>query len=124
MNHKKGDKVRIKSIAWYQDNKDSRGRVSCGDKKFIAEMSQYCDKILTIEQVFDDRYIMKETDVAWSFNDLMINDKPTIKLVGLDKSCEVLKTILLGHNCTNSDEAEKIIEDFRKKMMDYEHNGC
>ena len=48
MKYKVGDKVRIKSIDWYYENKDRVDEVVCGNTIFIPDMIKYCDKIVTI----------------------------------------------------------------------------
>ena len=61
MKYKVGDKVRIKSFDWYNENRDSLGDVDCGCEIFIEEMAQYCGKIMTIFKTFDDdTYVMAE----------------------------------------------------------------
>lgn len=52
---KKGDIVRIKSLDWYNDNKDKNGNVivtgySCS---FTKALSEFCGKCLVIEKVED-----------------------------------------------------------------------
>lgn len=42
MNYKIGDRVRIKSLDWYNENKDQHGRVACGYHLFTEEMSKFC----------------------------------------------------------------------------------
>ena len=54
LNYKEGDRVLIKSLGWYNDNKDEDGGVSCGEYDFIFEMTKFCGKILTIDVDFED----------------------------------------------------------------------
>lgn len=42
MSYKKGDRVKIKNIDWYNKNKDQYGRVACGYHVFTEEMSKFC----------------------------------------------------------------------------------
>ena len=51
MKHKVGDRVKVKSLDWYNFNKDDKGDVVCGRQIFVNEMSIYCGKTLTIERV-------------------------------------------------------------------------
>ena len=46
--YKVGDKVRIKSLDWYYENKDADGFVHCGDRVFDNYMSVFCESIVTI----------------------------------------------------------------------------
>ena len=60
MKYKVGDKVKIKSLDWYNDNKDCDGNVECGFYYFIEEMTKYCGKILTIGDVYRNEYELQE----------------------------------------------------------------
>ncbi len=63
-----GDRVRIKSIDWYNENKDKMERICFKHENFIPEMSQYCGKILTIKQVEEkfEYYLVSECGFAWA----------------------------------------------------------
>ena len=64
LKYKVGDKVRIKSIDWYNENKDAYGHITfCREDEedviFDTLHSEYCGEILTIEAiVYDTRYLM------------------------------------------------------------------
>jgi hypothetical protein len=103
MKYKAGDKVRIKSLDWYNENKDENGRVLCSYIGFCKEMTKYCGKVLTIMTIGNQdigskqKYFMHETDYAWGFTDDMIEclvDEPQEKMVSLDKVCEWLKNTI------------------------------
>ena len=54
MKYKVGDKVRIKSIDWYNENKDEDGDVPCSvDTLFVASNKKYLGTIQTIERIFE-----------------------------------------------------------------------
>ena len=74
MKYKVGDKVRIKSLDWYNENKDEYGYVNCPYFTFFEIMSQYCGKTLTITSVdkFDKKYKMKEDGGKYCWTDKMI----------------------------------------------------
>lgn len=63
--YKVGDKVVVKSLDWYNENKDEYGVVSvpCG---FTKEMQLYCGKILTIRRVTEYSYYVKGNTWLWS----------------------------------------------------------
>ena len=48
MKYKVGDKVKIKSLDWYNSNKDEYGRVACGYHIFTEEMSKFCGQTMII----------------------------------------------------------------------------
>lgn len=60
MKYKVGDRVRIKSLDWYNTNKDKHGFVDFSTSVFVPGMSQFCGKIVTIEDVFEE-----EDDVVY-----------------------------------------------------------
>ena len=60
MKYKVGDRVRIKSLDWYNANRDYNGNVECGFYYFIEEMSKYCGMILTIGEVYRNEYELQE----------------------------------------------------------------
>jgi hypothetical protein len=78
MKYKPGDKVRIKSLDWYNANKDDTGRVMFDYIGFCKEMTKYCGEVLTIMTIGNQdigskqKYFMRETDYAWGFTDDMI----------------------------------------------------
>lgn len=66
---KKGDIVRIKSLDWYNNNKDEKGNVtvtgySCSFTKVLSEL---CGKCLVIEKVEDtgDIYLNDLPSLLW-----------------------------------------------------------
>ena len=75
LKYKEGDKVRIKSLDWYNKNKDEDGDVPCGDYDFVEGMSVFCGKILTIDIDFEDgTYLMKEDSHGYVWTDEMIEE--------------------------------------------------
>lgn len=74
MKYKVGDKVRIKTLDWYNENKNEYGDVPCGEHNFVPSMSAFCGKILTIDyhDLTDETYQMKEDDKGYIFTNEMI----------------------------------------------------
>ena len=75
MKYKVGDRVRIKNLDWYNENKDADGIIELSTRVFIPEMIEHCGQIVTIKDVFEDTdgnvvYYMKEID--WDWTDKMI----------------------------------------------------
>ena len=58
MKYKVGDKVRIKSLEWYEKHHDYRGRVHTGGGVFTPSMVEYCGKEAIITGVSLDVYQM------------------------------------------------------------------
>jgi len=74
MKYKKGDRVRVKSLDWYNSNKNERGMiVKKGSFDFVIEMLDLCGKEFVIGKVdYDSSYLLKGT--SYSFEDYMLED--------------------------------------------------
>ena len=75
MKFKVGDKVKIKSLDWYNTFKDDDGVVDCGQWWFDKEMSRFCGKIVTIcgvDDMFNWYSISEEKDPHTKYNNNMI----------------------------------------------------
>lgn len=78
MKYKVGEKIRIKSIDWYNKNKDREGYVNFNqNESFSPFMSKYCGKIATIKSV-DSIFQYYDIDIdkegAWEWTDDMFDD--------------------------------------------------
>ena len=49
-----GQKVTIKSVDWYNSNKDDSRTIKLTTEVFVEDMSEYCGKTATIVDVFKD----------------------------------------------------------------------
>ena len=77
MKYKVGDKVRIKSLDWYNENKDEDGNIiliNCTNSSynFIEKMRGLCGKVMTISSVYMYSYNMVEDDCEYFWTDEMI----------------------------------------------------
>lgn len=132
MKYKPGDKVKIKSFDWYNENKDEDGRVMCGYTGFCKEMISYCGKELTIDYIYTDSngkqaYVMKEPKTAWRFTDGMIEElvEHQETMVSLDEVCDLLYSMLTTQDLYDYDyvtapaydTVEDFVEDFRKSFQ-------
>lgn len=68
---KVGDKVRVKSLEWYNKEKN-KGDIYKG-KIFTRDMSEFCDKFLTIKDIYVDFYLVEENSKSWQ--DWMLEDE-------------------------------------------------
>ena len=74
LKYKVGDRVQIKSLDWYNENKSkSHGTVACGSKYFDYDMREWCGKTMTILDVYQTCYIMKEDGAKDLWTDEMID---------------------------------------------------
>jgi hypothetical protein len=72
MRFKVGDRVRIKSIDWFNENKDRFGRIDTGYAIFSPEMAEHCGRIVTISFVYKNYYDIMEDSEHWYWTDEMI----------------------------------------------------
>ena len=85
MKYSKGDKVRIRNIGWYEEmlsipsklvwqNKLTEDFIGiwCGSHVFRKEMCEFCGKVMTIQEVGIDFYLMEEDKMGYEFTDEMI----------------------------------------------------
>ena len=76
MKYKVGDKVRIKSIDWYNKNKDAEDVVHCGNKVFDNYMSVFCGSVVTIGGVYPHNgYSIREDMHCRAWTDEMIEGR-------------------------------------------------
>jgi hypothetical protein len=67
MKYKIGDKVRVKSVEWYNKNKNKQGSVPCdADVTMVPAMAKLCNCIVTIERVYNYTYKIKESKFQWT----------------------------------------------------------
>lgn len=126
MKYKPGDKVKIKSLDWYETN-ECNGSVMCERLAFLDTMTEWCGKELTIDCVYDDGiygYVMKEPKIQWLFTDSMIEGpvdaEPQEKMVSLDRACEWLELHINDdkyYSCIGEETLiPYLIDDFKKAM--------
>ena len=74
MKYKVGDRVRIKSLDWYNENKDRFNEVKCGASIFIPPMTTHCGYIRTISKIFEIQkvYHILEDNNLYTWTDEMI----------------------------------------------------
>lgn len=81
--YKVGDKVRIKSIDWYNKNKDKYGTIMFstdnGDFSFTKEDAHFCGQVVTIEHEGKGYYLIVEDDRGYFWIDEMIEGPSTSK---------------------------------------------
>lgn len=65
--HNVGDVVRVKTLDWYNANKDSEGTVTLEyDFEFDEVYSEYCGATLTIIEVKNGFYFVDENEYVWT----------------------------------------------------------
>ena len=129
MKYKPGDRVRVKSLDWYNTNKNSEGTIIFnGFRIFDEDMSKFCGKVVTIES-YNSRwyyYDIKEDEKVnfWydeMFEDPAIEEEPQEKMVSLKQVCEWLQNNIDFYVETKYDEdfrvdIEQLLNDIHKAM--------
>lgn len=101
MKYKPGDKVKIKSLDWYNANKDLNDILFFNDWRIFDEsMSEFCGKLVTIDDYIPrgNYYYIKEDGKVNYWSDEMIEglaiEEPQDKMVSLEQVCEWLKNTI------------------------------
>lgn len=86
MKYKVGDKVKIRSLDWYNNaNKTKDGEVHLESGIFLRLMSKYCGKVATITHVYSWGYSLDIDGGKWNWIDKMfeenINDMETKEII-------------------------------------------
>lgn len=109
MKYNVGDKVRVKSIEWYQSRKESNGDIEGGTLIFCSEMQDYCGKESTIVYKGDYFYKLDIDNALFSWEDWMLKDsaadryKPIEIPTRLDTFESILKKMLSTYKAKNKD---------------------
>ena len=76
MKYKVGDKVKIKSLEWYNQMRDSDGDIYLNDFgiSFVKDMSVFCGKKATIVFDLGGEYQLDIDNKKWSWKDWMLED--------------------------------------------------
>lgn len=77
MKYKVGDKVKIKSLEWYNQSKDEDGSIYLHDfgLSFVSQMSVFCGKTAIIKSDFGDSGYQIDIDKCkWTWMDWMLED--------------------------------------------------
>ena len=75
LKYKVGDRVQIKSIDWYNENKNKYGNINCGYMPFTSDMTIYCGTVLTICDIKDEFSYYQMEKCEYMFMDYMIECK-------------------------------------------------
>jgi len=117
-----GDTVRVKSIEWYNENKDKYGDIVFSDKsKFCKSMSQFCGRFITINKI--------ETPVlgcTWysgvgafcCFSYWMLEDKPVATTASLSPPFNHPSDPSLESQAATSIKANDILETIKAEQFD------
>jgi hypothetical protein len=125
MKYKEGDRVKIKSIDWYNENKDKNGHVKCGTATFDVNMQIYCGSITTIYAVDEIGY---DLDVDWGQNvwtdemiEGLVEEETKPKMVSLDDVCDWIENHIFDfpwYDNEQGDFSSKDVANALRKAME------
>ena len=99
MKYKVGDKVRVKSLDWYNENKGEQDEVCLCKCAFVDEMTDYCGKECVITDVdkTGERYVIDIDNERWLWVEGFFEDIPkdiNVYIYGVeDRGDEVIKML-------------------------------
>ena len=128
MKYKVGDKVRIKSLEWYNENKSKLGHVVHDDfyNTFVSSMIAYCGMEANITEVEGSHYILDVDNGDWWWQDFMFEEpiqesECTKQQLVYDQNYEQLKEIAIELIRANANPmavaflAKEIYKELKKK---------
>ena len=109
MKYKIGDKVKVKSHEWYEENANYISEVECGNTVFIPDMECYCGSTVTIMKRFSHIkcYAIEEDNGVYYWNDEMFecNDESDMK-----EFANIKDEIIVPDNCEVWDDQGNVIK--------------
>ena len=99
MKYKVGDKVRVKSLEWYNAFSNNGDKYIRHDRAwFTKEMSEYCGKTALVIGVYNDSYDLDIDNKEWGWYDWMLEDEPSVSVQLKEKrfhaACSAMNGIL------------------------------
>lgn len=82
MKYKVGDKVRIKSLEWYEKYHDCYGRVGVGSESFVSDMVEYCGKEAIVKRVNETSYKIDIDGQYYNWSEGMFEDENPFCVIG------------------------------------------
>ena len=128
MKYKVGDKVKVKSQEWYEDNANYISEVDCGNTVFIPDMKCYCGSTVTIMKRFSHIkcYAIEEDNGVHYWNDEMFEceDESDMKEFNIKDEIIVPDNYEVWDDQGNVIKTSKIIIREVKKTYPNTINDC
>ena len=122
MRYKKGDRVKIKSLEWYNENKDQHGRVACGYHVFTEDMSKFCGHTMIVCNRTNLGVMTMGGSASYWTDEMiegLVDEEPRDKMVSLDKVVYEFSKFIVDNfsNLFPTGEEVKYVTDlFRKRL--------
>ncbi len=122
MKYKIGDVVRVKSLDWYNENKDSNG---CIDFYFPdisvslnSKMASFFGKKVTIEKINGNSYSINEDGHRFAWTDGMFEEPDRQLVISDEKAKQIYKTSSVEFKSVLEDTFGKdfFVKDIREKV--------
>ena len=122
MKHKLGDIVQIKSLDWYNKNKEEDGWVEEEHlSSFGFDMSEYCGRTAKIAAVVDEYYFIDIDNGRWCWCDYMFEDGIKFTKKKKTKDTNVInKNYILSDKLTSLEELEELAKN--KECVAWKHS--
>jgi hypothetical protein len=113
LKYKIGDKVKVKSHEWYEDNANYLSEIECGNTVFIPDMKCYCGTTVTIMKRFSHIkcYSIEEDNGVHYWSDEMFEcgDDSDMKEFAA-KVLNIKNEIIVPDNCEVWDDQGNVIK--------------
>ena len=111
LKYKIGDKVKVKSHEWYEDNANYLSEIECGNTVFIPDMKCYCGTTVTIMKRFSHIkcYSIEEDNGVHYWSDEMFEDNTDMKEFAA-KVLNIKDEIIVPDNCEVWDDQGNVIK--------------
>ena len=123
MKYKVGDKVRIKSLDWYNANKNENLYIDCGDICFGLLNKPFCGEVLTIKEIEEHYYTVEENEIFWTDEMIegLVEEETKPKMVNLDDVCNWVENHIFDfpwYDNEQSDFSSKDVANALRKAME------
>ena len=114
MKFKVGDKVRVKSIEWYNSKKLDYG-FTINDILFDHEMAEYCGRLAVVEKLGEAYYKIDIDKGEWFWYDWMLEDETQLsntESTGFEKILQKMLETYKAKNADYGNSFDKTLNEF------------
>ena len=108
--YKVGDKVRVKSLEWYNSNKNENGEIVKGYITFLEGMSEYCGKYFEVSYVYPNGICLLK-GINWWWHNWMLEDELSTKEQQALEQLEHVKAELYKYQLVNRCQTIEALEN-------------
>ena len=127
MKYKVGDKVKVKSLEWYNTFSNNGNKYIRHDRAwFTKEMAEYCGKTAIVTGIYNDSYDLDIENKDWGWYDWMLEDEPTVSNQLKEKRFQAACSAMNGILSTEYSKPipnDKIIQDRKSTRLNSSHSA-